>query len=136
MCVSWQSISAIAQLAEHLTVELCSYQMVPGSIPDGRTCKCERQDKARFVRQMQHSYPLASAAHLPSYIYKLICKPICKPICKLICKPICKPIQIFPRREQAFEKRKASCFLLDVLVRLGVSFFIKNLQMPLKQVCK
>ena len=27
---------AIAQLAEHLTVELCSYQMVPGSIPGGR----------------------------------------------------------------------------------------------------
>ena len=26
---------AIAQLAEHLTVELCSYQMVPGSIPGG-----------------------------------------------------------------------------------------------------
>ena len=27
---------AIAQLAEHLTVELCSNQMVPGSIPGGR----------------------------------------------------------------------------------------------------
>ena len=27
---------AIAQLAEHLTVDLCSYQMVPGSIPGGR----------------------------------------------------------------------------------------------------
>ena len=26
----------IAQLVEHLTVELCSYQMVPGSIPGGR----------------------------------------------------------------------------------------------------
>ena len=29
---------AIAQLVEHLTVELCSYQMVPGSIPGGRIC--------------------------------------------------------------------------------------------------
>ena len=28
---------AIAQLVEHLTVELRSYQMVPGSIPGGRT---------------------------------------------------------------------------------------------------
>ena len=27
---------AIAQLAEHLTVELCSYQLVPDSIPGGR----------------------------------------------------------------------------------------------------
>ena len=27
---------AIAQLVEHLTVECCSYQMVPGSIPGGR----------------------------------------------------------------------------------------------------
>ena len=27
---------AIAQLVEHLTVELCSYQMVPGSIPGDR----------------------------------------------------------------------------------------------------
>ena len=29
---------AIAQLVEHLTVELCSYQMVRGSIPGGRIC--------------------------------------------------------------------------------------------------
>ena len=29
---------AIAQLAEHLTVDSCSNQMVPGSIPGGRTC--------------------------------------------------------------------------------------------------
>ena len=28
---------AIAQLAEHLTVDQCSDQMVPGSIPGGRT---------------------------------------------------------------------------------------------------
>ena len=32
---------AIAQLAEHLTVDICSHQMVPGSIPGGRTmCAC------------------------------------------------------------------------------------------------
>ena len=29
--------SAIAQLKEHLAVETCSNQMVPGSIPGGRT---------------------------------------------------------------------------------------------------
>ena len=29
---------AIAQLVEHLTVDVCSNQMVPGSIPGGRTC--------------------------------------------------------------------------------------------------
>ena len=36
---SWRAYDkpAIAQLAEHLTVELCSYQMVPGSIPGGQT---------------------------------------------------------------------------------------------------
>ena len=37
---------AIAQLAEHLTVEDCSDQMVPGSIPGGRIviggCLCSR----------------------------------------------------------------------------------------------
>ena len=67
---SWRAYDkpAIAQLAEHLTVELCSYQIVPGSIPGGRTCKCGRQDKAGFARQMQHSYALATAAHLPSYL--------------------------------------------------------------------
>ena len=30
-------IPAIAQLVEHLTVDTCSNQMVPGSIPGGRT---------------------------------------------------------------------------------------------------
>ena len=30
------SSPAIAQLVEHLTVDLCSNQMVPGSIPGGR----------------------------------------------------------------------------------------------------
>ena len=30
---------AIAQLAEHLTVDCCSNQMVPGSIPGGRSFK-------------------------------------------------------------------------------------------------
>ena len=33
------STPAIAQLVEHLTVECCSYQMVPGSIPGGRILK-------------------------------------------------------------------------------------------------
>ena len=33
---SMKAIPAIAQLVEHLTVDLCSYQMVPGSIPGGR----------------------------------------------------------------------------------------------------
>ena len=32
------SIPAIAQLVEHLTVDRCSNQMVPGSIPGGRIC--------------------------------------------------------------------------------------------------
>ena len=31
------STPAIAQLAEHLTVDQCSDQMVPGSIPGGQT---------------------------------------------------------------------------------------------------
>jgi hypothetical protein len=31
-----QTRPAIAQLAEHLTVDICRYQMVPGSIPGGR----------------------------------------------------------------------------------------------------
>ena len=33
---------AIAQLAEHLTVECCSNQMVPGSIPGGRIMSCDQ----------------------------------------------------------------------------------------------
>ena len=36
-CAGLQTYPAIAQLVEHLTVECCSYQMVPGSIPGGRT---------------------------------------------------------------------------------------------------
>ena len=32
---------AIAQLVEHLTVELCSYQVIPGSIPVGRIFSCD-----------------------------------------------------------------------------------------------
>ena len=35
-CAPAMSIPAIAQLVEHLTVEPCSNQMVPGSIPGGR----------------------------------------------------------------------------------------------------
>ena len=35
-CVGLYTYPAIAQLVEHLTVECCSYQMVPGSIPGGR----------------------------------------------------------------------------------------------------
>ena len=35
-----QVIPAIAQLVEHLTVECCSNQMVPGSIPGGRILLC------------------------------------------------------------------------------------------------
>ena len=33
---------AIAQLVEHLTVEICSYQIVPGSIPSGRILHLQR----------------------------------------------------------------------------------------------
>ena len=33
----WMPTPAIAQLVEHLTVDRCSHQMVPGSIPGGRT---------------------------------------------------------------------------------------------------
>ena len=36
-CSPAHSKPAIAQLVEHLTVECCSNQMVPGSIPGGRT---------------------------------------------------------------------------------------------------
>ena len=42
---------AIAQLVEHLTVETCSNQMVPGSIPGGRTCPLLYHElEARGVR--------------------------------------------------------------------------------------
>ena len=40
---------AIAQLVEHLTVECCSNQMVPGSIPGGRIfrpCSLPQQPEA------------------------------------------------------------------------------------------
>ena len=48
----WQSNKpAIAQLVEHLTVETCSNQMVPGSIPGGRTCPLLYHElEARGVR--------------------------------------------------------------------------------------
>ena len=46
---------AIAQLVEHLTVERCRNQMVPGSIPGGRT----------FV--MQHLYRTAKPTNLSQH---------------------------------------------------------------------
>jgi hypothetical protein len=36
---------AIAQLVEHLTVDFCSNQMVPGSIPGGRIFPVGEVDK-------------------------------------------------------------------------------------------
>ena len=42
---------AIAQLVEHLTVECCSNQMVPGSIPGGRILGKQLHDgEGSFVR--------------------------------------------------------------------------------------
>ena len=35
---------AIAQLVEHLTVDICSDQMVPGSIPGGRIALLRREE--------------------------------------------------------------------------------------------
>ena len=36
---------AIAQLVEHLTVDVCRKQVVPGLIPGGRACKCAQQTR-------------------------------------------------------------------------------------------
>ena len=47
---------AIAQLVEHLTVECCSNQMVPGSMPGGRIFYCAtslRQPHAQGLWRMQ-----------------------------------------------------------------------------------
>ena len=52
-CLHWLADKpAIAQLVEHLTVETCSNQMVPGSIPGGRTSSFSflpRMDLSREV---------------------------------------------------------------------------------------
>ena len=42
LCEIMFDIPVIAQLAEHLTVEICSYQMVPGSIPGDRIFQFKR----------------------------------------------------------------------------------------------
>ena len=59
-----QATPAIAQLVEHLTVDLCSNQMVPGSIPGGR-----------IVFNISHRICLvggdASVCHMPKKIYLL-----------------------------------------------------------------
>ena len=47
-------IPAIAQLAEHLTVDSGSDQMVPGSIPGGRTFLALRLYAAREVKVCHH----------------------------------------------------------------------------------
>jgi hypothetical protein len=46
---------AIAQLAEHLTVEISSDQMVPGSIPGGRTLCPPLQTRLFFETAPEHS---------------------------------------------------------------------------------
>ena len=45
-------IPAIAQLVEHLTVEHCSDQMVPGSIPGGRRW-CREEGRRRVKGLIQ-----------------------------------------------------------------------------------
>ena len=45
---------AIAQLVEHLTVDHCSNQMVPGSIPGGRTF-ASADDGHRLNRKDAHA---------------------------------------------------------------------------------
>ena len=48
-CTSWLTkelaTPAIAQLVEHLTVDRCSNQMVPGSIPGGRTFAQDQEEE-------------------------------------------------------------------------------------------
>jgi hypothetical protein len=45
---------AIVQLVKHLTVECCSNQMVPGSIPGGRIWACARASPTRASWQWLH----------------------------------------------------------------------------------
>ena len=40
----WKPLPAIAQLVEHLTVDSCSHQMVPGSIPGRRIYACHSNE--------------------------------------------------------------------------------------------
>ena len=48
------STPAIAQLAEHLTVDTCSNQMVPGSIPGGRilTLRCLKEVRRQTEKEL------------------------------------------------------------------------------------
>ena len=48
---------AIAQLVEHLTVECCSNQMVPGSIPGGRIFIAQRAPP-KAIRKGPHAQTL------------------------------------------------------------------------------
>jgi hypothetical protein len=45
---------AVAELVKHLTVECCSNQMVPGSIPGGRILGCARASPTRAGQQWLH----------------------------------------------------------------------------------
>ena len=54
-----ESMPAIAQLVEHLTVDSCSNQMVPGSIPGGRI----------FLNLTMRWFELQCSTHLRTHAF-------------------------------------------------------------------
>ena len=58
-CTAGANKPAIAQLVEHLTVECCSNQMVPGSIPGGRIYRT-------LAYRANQCAPLPTSLHITS----------------------------------------------------------------------
>ena len=64
---------AIAQLVEHLTVECCSNQMVPGSIPGGRIFVSKRAP----LKSVREGLPIQNLfrnliPRIPSHSYRVL----------------------------------------------------------------
>ena len=61
-CPPAESKPAIAQLVEHLTVECCSNQMVPGSIPGGRTLGGTLFNQLKQLAEAIHKFTTSTLA--------------------------------------------------------------------------
>ena len=62
---------AIAQLVEHLTVGVCSNQMVPGSIPGGRRMHIQINNVVESTAKLEHPKFKISKPVLPSIMWRL-----------------------------------------------------------------
>ena len=116
---SWRAYDkpAIAQLAEHLTVELCSYQMVPDL-------------------QMWEAGQGGVCASDAAFLCSSNCCSLAILFTNLFANLFANLFRYSREESGRLKKERLHVSCLMSLCAWVFSFFIKNLQMPLKQVCK